>query len=327
MKAIIQSKYGPPEEVLRVEEFPKPTPKEHEVLVRIHAATINDYDWSMSTGKPQLYRLLFGLSKPKNPIPGMELAGTIEAVGDKVSLFQVGDEVYGDTSDYGFGTLAEYLCIHEKSLVKKPKQMSFEDASSLPHASMLAYQALFEKGNLQAGQTLLINGGGGGVGTLGLQLAKSLGVEVTGVDTGPKLEMMKSLGFDEVIDYRKEDFTRNGKHYDLILDCKTTRSPRSYLRSLEPNGTYVTIGGHLGRLMQMFLSIPILNRTTNKSLKILGLKPNKDLDKINELYLEGKIKCVIDGPYPLEKTPWAVQYFGEGKHSGKVVIRIDQKRA
>ncbi|UTW63563.1 NAD(P)-dependent alcohol dehydrogenase [bacterium SCSIO 12741] len=327
MKAIIQSAYGEPEKVLSLQDVPTPEPKEGEVLIRVHASAINDYDWSMSRGKPHLYRLLFGLTKPKNPIPGMEVAGTVEKLGPGTTQFKPGDEVYGDTSDHGFGTLAEYICLSEKSLIIKPSAMSFEEATTLPHAGLLAYQGLFEIGNLQKGQKLLINGGGGGVGTLGLQLAKALNVEVTGVDTGGKLEMMKSLGFDNVIDYKKEDFTRSGKQYDLILDCKTSRPPRSYLRSLSSNGHYVTVGGHLNRLMQFAIASPLVNRTSSKKLSILSLKPNKGLYEINRLFEDGKIKPIVDGPYPLEKTPWAIQYFGEGLHSGKIVISVLDSRS
>ena len=236
MKAIVQQAYGAPEEVLRVDDVPTPEPKPNEVLLRVKASAINDYDWSMSRGKPHLYRLIFGWNKPKNPIPGMEVAGIVEKTGDEVKQFEEGDEVYGDTSGFGFGTFAEFICLPEGSLVKKPKSMSFDEATTLPHASLLAYQGLFEKARLKAGQHLLINGGGGGVGTLGLQLAKTLDVEVTGVDTGEKLKMMESIGFDHVVDYKKEDFTRNGITYDFILDCKTNRSPRAYLRSLAKGG-------------------------------------------------------------------------------------------
>lgn len=321
MKAIVFTKYGPPEKV-KVKEIEKPTPTANEVLVRVHATAINDYDWSLVRGRPYAYRLLFGLTKPKWQIPGMEVAGTVETIGDNVTLFKVGDEVYGDTSTYGFGCFAEYVCVHEKALVHKPAQMSFEEATTIPHAAMLAYQGLIDVGRIQKGQQILINGAGGGVGTFGLQIGKLHAAEVTGVDTGDKLEMMRELGFDHIIDYKKEDFTRNGKHYDLILDCKTNRPTKAYVRSLKPNGCYATVGGTLNRLLQAFLWSPVVSLFYRKKIRIVALKPNKDLDYINKLYEEGRIKCAIDGPYALEEIPRLIQYFGEGKHSGKVVISI-----
>lgn len=321
MKAIVFTKYGAPD-VLQLKEMPKPSPGEEEVLVKIHATAVNDYDWSMVRGKPYLYRLMFGLWKPKKQIPGMELSGTVEAVGKNVRAFQVGDAVFGDISEYGFGSFAEYLCIHEKALVLKPAAMSFEEAAAIPHASLLAYQGLVEIGKIQKGQQILINGAGGGVGTFGLQLAKLYDAEVTGVDTGNKLGMMQSIGFDHVIDYKKEDFTKNGQRYDLILDAKTNRSIFSYARSLKPNGTYVTVGGYLSSLLQLLMLKPLLSASSEKRFHILALKPNKDIAYINELFEAGKLKTVIDGPYTLSQTPEAVQYFGEGKHQGKVVISV-----
>ncbi len=321
MKAIVLNRYGSPED-LQVQDIPKPSPAAHEVLVKIHATAINDYDWSIVRGKPYLYRLMFGLRRPKMPVAGMELAGVVEAVGDQVSQFQVGDAVYGDTSEYGFGTFAEYMCIHEKALILKPNEMSFEQATAIPHAAALAYQGLVDAGQIKSGQRVLINGAGGGVGTFGLQIAKTYGAEVTGVDTGDKLQRMRALGFDQVIDYKKVDFTKTGQRYDLILDAKTKHAPRAYLRVLHPEGRYVTVGGDLHRLLQLVVSKAWIARTTKKHLQIVALKANKDLDKINALFAAGIIKPLIDGPYPLEKIPWAISYFGAGQHHGKVVIAI-----
>jgi NADPH:quinone reductase-like Zn-dependent oxidoreductase len=317
MKAFLYTKYGHPEKVLQLKEVEKPVPKENEVLIKIHATAINDYDWSMVKGEPGLYRLLFGVFKPKHLIPGMELAGTVEALGPETSFFEVGDAVYGDTSDYGFGTFAKYMCINEKALIKKPDNVSFEEAASISHASMLAVQGLHDIGKLQNGQKILINGAGGGVGTFGLQIAKMQEAEVTGVDSGDKLEMMKQLGFDHIIDYKKEDFTRNGQTYDLILDCKTSRSPSAHAKSLKPGGIYVTVGGTIPRLLQLAIS-RLFGRT---NMHILALKANRDLAYINELFEEGKIKTAIDGPYPFDEIPRLVQYFGEGKHQGKVIVK------
>ncbi len=319
MKAIILTAYGPPIERLRLAELPKPAPGPNEVLIKVWASAVNDYDWSMARGRPYPYRLLFGLWKPKRLVPGMEVAGTVEALGDRATAFEVGDAVYGDISDYGFGSFAEYLCIDERAVVHKPAAMSFEAAAATPHAALLAYQGLVELGNIQPGQRVLINGAGGGVGTFGLQLAKRYDAEVTGVDTGSKLEMMKVLGFDHVLDYRETDFTKTGEQYDLILDAKTNRAPGAYARALRPGGTYVTVGGKLWRLLQVLL---LKRRFKGKRLEVLSLKPNKYLVRINELFEAGHLKPVIDGPYPLREVPRAVQYFGEGKHQGKVVIAL-----
>ncbi len=321
MKAVILTQYGPPS-LLQIQEIPVPTPKEHEVLIKVKATAVNDYDWSMVRGKPYVYRLLFGLFKPKRKIPGMELSGVVDSVGAKVKSFKTGDEVYGDISDYGFGSFAEYLCIDEKAVVLKPQMMSFVDAAAIPHASLLAYQGLIEVADLQRGQNILINGAGGGVGTFGAQIAKWFDAQVTGVDTGNKLEMMKSVGFDYVIDYKQLDFTQNGKQYDLILDAKTNRSPLAYARTLNSNGIYVTVGGSLIRLLQLLIMGPLISRLTKKRFRILALKPNKYLDRIGSLYEEGKLKCIIDGPHPLSETSNVLQHFGEAKHQGKVIITI-----
>lgn len=321
MKAIVCNKYGSTED-LQLMEVDKPVPAKNELLIKVIATAVNDYDWSLVRGKPSVYRLLFGLRKPKNPVPGMELAGVVEAVGSSVTLFKVGDEVYGDISDYGFGSFAEYCCINEKAVVLKPAAMSFTVAASIPHASMLAYQAIVEKGNIKDGQTVLINGAGGGVGNFGLQIAKQFDVTVTGVDTGDKFAMMKAAGFDECIDYTKEDFTKNGERYNLVIDAKTNRSPFDYLRSLHKNGKYVTVGGKIGRLLQLLILKFWIRIFTNKRLIIVALKPNRDLEYINKLYAAGKIKPVIDGPYTLSEMTKAIQHFGEGKHKGKVVIAI-----
>ncbi|WP_297797991.1 NAD(P)-dependent alcohol dehydrogenase [uncultured Eudoraea sp.] len=319
MKALVFTKYGSPE-ILQLREIDKPTPKENEVLVKIHATAVNDYDWSMIRGKPYLYRLLFGLLKPKHQIPGMELSGIIEALGTNVESFKVGDAVYGDISTYGFGGFAEYVCINEKALVIKPDKMSFEEATAIPHASALALQGLVDTGDIKKGQKVLINGAGGGMGTFGLQIAKLYDAEVTGVDTGDKLKMMTEIGFDHIIDYKKEDFTKNGQIYDLILDAKTTRSTFDYLRALSSKGKYVTVGGYLNRLFPMFLLKPWISIFSKKRIHIVALKPNKDLNYISELFEAGKIRPVIDGPFNLTEVPEALQYFGEGRHQGKVVI-------
>lgn len=322
MKAILFEKYGLPKKVLKLKEVAKPVPKENEVLIKIYATAINDYDWSIVRGKPYLYRLMFGLFKPKYKISGMELACVVEDIGSNVKNLKVGDAVFGDISKYGFGTFAEYISINEDSVIKKPDELSFEIATAIPHASTLALQALRDIGKIKHGRKVLINGGGGGVGTIGLQLAKLSNCKVTGVDSQEKFDIMKTLGFDHVIDYKKVDFTKTGEQYDLILDCKTNKSPFSYLKALNPNGKYVTIGGNLISLITvLFWSKPISLFSTKK-LQIFSLKQNEGLDYICELLIQNKIKSEIDGPYPLEDTARLIQYFGDGLHKGKIVIKI-----
>ena len=317
MKAIQCTSYGPVENLI-LSEADKPSPKENEILIHIRFSAVNDYDWSMVRGKPSVYRLLFGLFKPKRKIPGMELSGVVEAVGKKVEGFKVGDEVYGDISDYGFGSFAEYISINEKAVVRKPEYLSFEDAAALSHAANLAWQGLVSVGQIKQGMKILLNGAGGGVGTLGFYIAKTYQAEVTGVDTGNKLDAMAEIGFDHIIDYKKIDFTKEDDTYDLILDAKTNRKPSEFLNVLKSNGKYVSIGGEIKNLLQLLFA----RKFRKKPVFMVGLKANRDLDQIHRLYEKGALKAVVDGPYPFEKTPWAIKYFGEGKHTGKVIIKV-----
>ncbi|WP_436517406.1 NAD(P)-dependent alcohol dehydrogenase [Ekhidna sp. To15] len=317
MKAIHCTSYGPVEN-LKLVEVEKPSPKANEVLIKVHCSAVNDYDWSMVRGKPGVYRLFFGLFKPKRPILGMELSGTIEGLGEEASNFKIGDAVYGDISDHGFGSFAEYICINEKAVVRKPEYMSFEDAAALSHAANLAWQGLVDVGQISNGMGVLINGAGGGVGTLGLYLAKTYDAKVTGVDTGDKLKAMAKIGFDHILDYKQTDFTKEKERYDLILDAKTSRPPNSFIQALSPKGKYVSIGGEIKNLLQLAFA----RKIRKKPVYMVGLKANKDLDKIHPLYEKGLLKPVVDGPYPLEKTPWAIQHFGDGLHTGKVIISM-----
>ena len=262
-----------------------------------------------------------GLFTPKKQILGSDIAGQIEMVGNKVTKFKPGDEVFGDLSGR-WGGFAEYVCAPENSLALKPAGMSFTDAAAIPQAGMLAVQGLIDRGKIRAGQKILINGAGGGVGTFALQIAKLYGVEITGVDNTGKLDMMRSLGFDHVIDYTKEDFTKMGKQYDLILDVKTNRNIFDYTRALSRNGVYATVGGDIGRLLQALLFGPLISMIHKKKIRIVALKPNKDLAYINGLYESGKLKPVIDGPYKLEEVADAFRRFGKGDHKGKIVITI-----
>jgi NADPH:quinone reductase-like Zn-dependent oxidoreductase len=319
LKAVIYTKYGGPE-VLQIKEIEKPSPKHDEVLVKVHATSLNDWDLGLLDGD-FINRILNGPLKPRRKILGSDIAGRVEAVGKNVNKFKIGDAVYGDLSGR-WGGFAEYACAPESKLALKPAGMSFNEAAAIPQAAMLAVQGLIDKGKIQQGQKLLINGAGGGVGTFAVQIAKLYGAEITGVDRTSKLEMLGSLGFDHVIDYTREDFTKNGQHYDLILDAKTNRSMFNYARVLSPGGTYVTVGGSNFRLLQALLQGPWISLFSKKHIRIVALKANKDLQYMNELFESGKVKPVIDGPYKLEDVPEAFRLFGKGEHKGKVVIAM-----
>lgn len=306
--------------MLQIKEIEKPFPKDDEVLIKVYAASINDWDFGLLQGD-FINRLINGFLKPKRKILGSDIAGRIEAIGKNVTLFKTGDEVYGDLSGR-WGGFAEYSCAPEKALALKPAAMSFEEAAAIPQAAMLAVQGLIDKGKIHPGQKLLINGAGGGVGSFGVQIARLYGVEVSGVDSTGKLDMMRSMGFDHVIDYTREDFTKNGQRYHLILDVKTNRSMFDYTRALSPNGIYVTVGGSMGRLLQALLLGPWISLIRKKHIRIVSLKPNKDLVYINELFETGKLKPVIDGPYKLSDFPEAFRLFGKGEHKGKIVITM-----
>ena len=321
MKAILLKEYGSPN-LLEIGEVAKPIPKDNEVLVRIHSASINDWDWGLVRGKPFVIRLFFGLIKPKITIPGADISGKIEAVGAGVNSFNIGDEIYCDLSECGSGGFAEYLCVPENQAAEKPSNMSHNDASALPHAGLLALQGLVEKGKVKPGQSVLINGAGGGVGTLGIQILKPYGVKVTGVDSDEKLDLMKSLGFDSVIGYKKSDFTATGETYDLILDTKSNRSVFKYARSLKKTGRYITVGGSMYRLVEIALLGPLISLFTRKKLSVLIHKPNRGLDRMTELVEMGQIKPVVDGPYGFDEIPGLIQYLGEGKHLGKIVVEL-----
>lgn len=323
MKAIVFEKYGSPG-VLELKEIDKPIPKDNEVLLKVFAVSINDWDWQMLQGIPFANRMMNGIFKPKKQILGSDVAGIVEAVGKDVKQFKPGDEVYGDFSG-NWGGFAEYVCARENELAIKPESMSFEQAAAIPQAGMLAVQGLIDVAHLQQGQQLLINGSGGGVGTFGLQIAKLYDAEVTGVDHTSKLDMMRSLGFDHVIDYTKEDFTKTGHRYDLIIDTKTNRSVFDYVKALKPNGIYATVGGLTGKLLQVFLLARPIKMFTKKHVKVVMLKSNKDLGYFNELFEAGKLKPVIDGSYTFDEIPKALKYFGNGKHKGKLVISIGKR--
>lgn len=276
----------------------------------------------MMSGRPHLYRLMYGLLRPDVSVLGAEVAGIVEAVGAGAARFSPGDRVYGDISDAGFGGFAEYVSVRETALVHMPPGMSFQQAAALPHAGLLAWQGLVDVGKIRRGERVLINGAGGGVGTIGVQIAKAYGCEVTGVDRDFKLPALESIGFDHVIDYRQVDFTENGQRYDLILDARTTRSPLRYLRALNPGGRYVTVGGHLPRLLQVLCMGSGIARVSGKRLQIVALKSNQGLDHLHRLVESHGLECVIDGPFALADVATAVERFGEARHIGKIVITV-----
>jgi NADPH:quinone reductase-like Zn-dependent oxidoreductase len=323
MKAIIYEKYGSPD-VLQLKEVEKPKPKENEVLVKVKAVSINDWDWGLLNGDSLVNRLINGLLKPKRKILGSDIAGMVEEVGKDAKRFNRGDEVFGDLSGK-WGGFAEYVCASENMLAIKSNKMKFEEAAAIPQAGMLAVQGLIDKGHIKKEKKVLINGAGGGVGTIGVQIAKQYGVEITGVDNTDKLKLMRLLGFDNVIDFTKEDFTQNSRGYDLILDVKTNRSIFKYAGALKSNGIYVTVGGSTVRLLQALLFKSWIKLINKKNISIVALKQNKDLGYMTELFESGKLKPVIDGSFKLEEVPKALKMFGKGEHKGKLVITIEHK--
>ena len=321
MKAIVYTEYGSPN-VLQLKEVGKPTPTDDQILVKVHAVSVNRSDWEGLIGKP-LYARIGGLRKPSNKILGSDVAGRVEMVGKNNKEFQPGNEVFGEMGDY-HGGFAEYVCTRGRSWALKPAGITFEEAAAIPQAGVIALQGIHSKGQVQPGQKILINGAGGGAGSFAVQLAKYYGAEVTGVDNTGKLEFMRSLGADHVIDYTREDFTKNDKQYDLILDLVAHRSVFAYPRALRPQGSYFFVGGSVATLFQILLLGPWIKRITGKKIRLLAVQPNpKDLVHITELCEAGKVVPVIDRQYPLSEVPEALRYLGEGHAKGKVVIAVE----
>ncbi len=326
MKAIVCTKYGPPD-VLQLKEIEKPTPKDNEVLVKVQSASVNPLDWHYLRGTPFLVRLTAGLLKPKNTILGADIAGRVEAIGSNVKQFQLGDEVFGDIAPFGLGAFAEYVCVSENAaLVLKPAGTTFEEAAAVPVAAVTALQGLRDKGQVQHGQRVLINGASGGVGTFAVQIAKSFGAEVTGVCSTRNLEMVRSIGADQVIDYTQEDFTQNGQPYDLIIDNVGNRSVLDYKRVLSPQGICVIIGYSSPPLLlqAMFLGSWV-SMTGSKKIGLMGVANanKKDLVFLKELLEAGKVTPVIDRRYPLSEVAEAIRHLEEGHARGKVVITLE----
>jgi len=323
MKAVIYKQYGTVD-VLRLEEVPKPNPRNNEVLVKVKAVSVNDWEVGLFTGKPVFMRFFLGWLKPKPQFQcvGCDFSGIVEVVGSNVDAFQIGDEVYGDLSVCGFGSFAEYFTAPVNALTLKSPQMSFEQAAAIPQAGMLAKQGLYDVTPIKSGQKILINGAGGGVGTLGIQMAKQLDIDVTGVDSAGKFDMMRSLGFDHVIDYEKEDFTKNGQRYDLILDNKMSRSPFVYAKLLKSGGAYIATGGSMVRVVQMLLVAKWIKFTQDKITCIVALKANRDLSYFNELFESEKLDPILDGTFKLDSAIDAIKYYLTALHKGKVIISV-----
>lgn len=327
MKAVVLKKYGTPD-FFELIEVKKPVPKDNKVSIKVHAVSINSWDWEILIAKPFVNRVMVGLLKPTRiKILGCDIAGQIEAVGSNVKQFQPGDAVFGDLSRSGWGGFAEYVCANENALTRKPANMTFEQAAAVPQAGLLALQGLQYKSSIQSGQRVLINGASGGVGTFAVQIAKAFGAEVTGVCSTGKMDSVLALGADHVIDYTQEDFTRNGQCYDRILDVKGFHSIFDYKRALKPGGIYVMAGGCSSLINQVMFLGPLISLTSYKKMGLLLHKANKGLNELIELIESEKVSPVIDKRFTLNEVPEAMQYFGEGRARGKVVVTIENNVA
>jgi len=322
MKAIVCTKYGSPDE-LQLKEVPTPSPNDDQVLVKIHAASLNAADLETLRGV-----LLVRMASPRRPlhqILGSDIAGRVEAIGKNVQQFQPGDEVWGDLSyPHGLGAFAEYVCAAENALAPKPPSMTFEEAATYPQAAIVALQSLRDKAQIRPGQKVLINGAGGGMGTFAVQLAKYFGADVTAVDSTRKLDMLQSIGADQVIDYTQEDYTQSGQRYDLILDLAAHRSVSDYRRALTPGGIFMMVGGSVATLLQVVTRGTWISRRGSQKIGLNAWTPNKreDLAFLAELFEAGKVLPVIDRRYPLHEVPEALRYLEEEPHLGKIVIAV-----
>jgi NADPH:quinone reductase-like Zn-dependent oxidoreductase len=323
MKAALYNRYGPPD-VIQINEVEKPVPRDDEVLIKIRAASVNPYDLHFMRGTPYLVRIMAGLREPKVKRFGVDLAGQVEAIGRSVTQFKPGDQVFGCAR----GAFAEYACGSESKLALKPEHVTFEQAASVPIAALTALQGLRDKGHLQPGQHVLINGAAGGVGTFAVQIARSFSAEVTGVCSTRNVEMVRSIGANQVIDYTQRDFTTSGQHYDVILDCIGNHPLLACRRVLNPKGIYVAVGGPSGPWMIGFLArliaSPVLSLFVSQSMGMVGAKlDKKDLTVLGDLLATGKVTPVIDRRYSLSEVPEAIRYLETGHARGKVIITLE----
>jgi NADPH:quinone reductase-like Zn-dependent oxidoreductase len=323
MKAIVRDTYGAPD-VLHLRDVDRPVVDDDGVLIRVRAASLNAYDWHAMRGHPYLVRMSDGLRRPKSRASGVDMAGTVEAVGRNVTEFKPGDEVFGERD----GAFAEYVCAKVNSIAPKPANLTFEQAAAVPMAGFTALQGLRDKGRLQAGQWVLVNGGAGGVGTFAVQIAKAFGAHVTAVCSTRNVEMVRSIGADEVIDYTREDFTKSDRRYDLILDIASTRSLWACRRVLKPDGTLVVVGAakgngrFIGPMVRPVEAAVMSRFVSQKLLPFLAHRSKDDLVALTRLIEAGKVKPVIDRSYPLSETPDAIRYLEAGHAQGKVVITL-----
>jgi NADPH:quinone reductase-like Zn-dependent oxidoreductase len=321
MKAIVYRNYGSPD-VLTSEEIEKPTAGDDEVLIKVRAASVNPLDWHLMRGTPYIGRIAMGLRKPKTTRLGVDVAGQVEAVGRNVTRFKAGDEVFGACR----GAFAEYACTSESALAAKPDNVTFEQAASVPVAAFTALQGLRDKGEIRAGQKVLINGAAGGVGTFAVQIAKSFGADVTGICSTRNVDMVRSIGADRVIDYTQEDFTGSGQRYDLIFDCMGNHSLFACRRVLNPKGMYIMAGGAggpwAGPLPRFIKALLLSWFVSQKLFMFLAKRSQEDLTTMHDLMEAGKVTPVIDKCYRLSEVPEAIRYLEEGHARGKVIITM-----
>ncbi|NER15354.1 zinc-binding dehydrogenase [Leptobacterium flavescens] len=321
MKVMAFQKYGSPE-TLKLKEIEKPVPKDNELLIKVHACSVNSWDWDLLKGTPLVNRMMFGWRKPKITALGCDIAGVVEETGSTIKAFKKGDQVFGDISRNGWSGFAEYVCVSEDSLTVKPSEMTFEVAASLPQAAAMAVQSLYDKIKIKPGQKILVNGAGGGVGTIVVQLARHLGAEITAVDKEEKFDLLRSLGADHCIDYKKEDFSKKGEKYDLIIDVVGKHSIFELKKVLNPKGVYRMVGGSASLIFQLVFLGPLISRLSGRKLGILVHEPNKHMKFLLELIASGKVVPIVDRTYQLEQLPQALWHLGEGKVQGKVVVTI-----
>jgi len=322
MRAVVRTRYGPPE-LLRLTDVETPRPKAGDVLVEVGAVSLNRSDWETLRGKP-LYARLNGPFRPRYGVLGSDVAGRVVSVGPGVTGFEPGDEVFADNLAR-MGGFAEYVCVPQDALARMPAGMTYEEAACLPQAGAIALQGILGEGRAEPGRRVLVNGAGGGTGMYAVQLAKLHGAEVTGVDNAEKLEFMRSLGADHVIDHTREDFTRTGRTYDLVLDLVAHRSAFAYRRALAPGGRYLFVGGSTATLFEVLLLGPVLGRRTGRKVRILVVRQGAGrLGPLVELCRAGTVTTVIDRRYRLSEVPEALRYVGEGHARGKVVVVPDR---